>query len=89
MVSWTPTPGAGNRTRAIPSSSASHAWPRRRADIPEPYRTQRLTQDGTFLGVSAISTALLNERGKMYAAATTERGEESDGLMLEQDPHDG
>ena len=44
-----------------------------RAEVLEPYRTQRISKDGTVLEVSIISTALLNETGKMYAIATTER----------------
>ena len=44
-----------------------------RAEILEPYRTQRLTKDGKVKDVSIISTALLNEAGEMYAIATTER----------------
>ena len=44
-----------------------------RAQVLEPYRTQRISKDGTVLEVSIISTALLNETGKMYAIATTER----------------
>lgn len=43
------------------------------AEILEPYRTQRITKQGTVLAVSIISTALLNESGEMYAIATTER----------------
>jgi len=45
-----------------------------RAEILQPYRTQRLTRDGTVVNVSMTSTALLNEAGQMYAIATTERG---------------
>jgi PAS domain S-box-containing protein len=44
-----------------------------RAEILEPYRTQRLTKDGRVKDVSIISTSLLNEAGEMYAIATTER----------------
>ena len=44
-----------------------------RAQILEPYRTQRISKDGAVLQVSIISTALLDEAGKMYAIATTER----------------
>jgi len=44
-----------------------------RAEILEPYRTQRLTKDGRVTEVSIISTALLDEAGAMYAIATTER----------------
>ena len=44
-----------------------------RAEILEPYRTQRLTKDGKVKEVSIISSALLSEAGEMYAIATTER----------------
>ena len=44
-----------------------------RAEIIEPYRTQRLNKTGAIKQVSIISTALLNEAGEMYAIATTER----------------
>jgi two-component system CheB/CheR fusion protein len=43
------------------------------ADILEPYRTQRLTKDGSLLEVWITATALLNEDGHMHAIATTER----------------
>ena len=44
-----------------------------RAEILEPYHTQRLTKKGTILEVTMVSIALVNEAGKMYAIATTER----------------
>ena len=44
-----------------------------KAEILEPYRTQRLAKDGTVKEVSIISTALVNEAGLMYAISTTER----------------
>ena len=44
-----------------------------RAEILEPYRSQRLTRSGATVDVSIISTALVNEAGEMYAVATTER----------------
>jgi two-component system CheB/CheR fusion protein len=44
-----------------------------RAEILQPYRTQRLTNLGVVVEVSIISTALLDEAGQMYAVATTER----------------
>ena len=44
-----------------------------RADILEPYQTQRITKQGGVINVSIVSTALVNEAGKMYAVATTER----------------
>jgi two-component system CheB/CheR fusion protein len=43
------------------------------AEIMEPYRTQRITKDGNVVEVWMTSTALMNEAGKMYAIATTER----------------
>ena len=43
------------------------------AEILEPYRTQRITKDGTIVEVWITATALVNEAGKMYAIATTER----------------
>jgi len=44
-----------------------------RAEVLEPYRTQRLTSTGAVLEVSIISTALLDDSGAPYAIATTER----------------
>jgi two-component system CheB/CheR fusion protein len=43
------------------------------AKVLQPYATQRLAEDGSVVEVSIISTALLDEAGKMYAIATTER----------------
>ena len=44
-----------------------------RAELLEPYRTQRLTKSGQIVEISMIATALLNEAGQVYAVATTER----------------
>jgi two-component system CheB/CheR fusion protein len=44
-----------------------------RAEILEPYFTQRIAKDGAVVEVSIVSTALVNEAGQMYAIATTER----------------
>jgi two-component system CheB/CheR fusion protein len=44
-----------------------------RAEILEPYQTQRLTKSGGVVEISMIATALLNEAGQMYGIATTER----------------
>ena len=49
-----------------------------RAEILEPYRTQRLTKSGKLVEISMIATALLNEAGQVYAIATTERTIEKD-----------
>jgi len=43
------------------------------AEILEPYHTQRITKEGTVVDISIVSTALVNEAGRMYAIATTER----------------
>jgi len=43
------------------------------AEILQPYHTQRITKQGEVMGVSIVSTALLNEAGEIYAIATTER----------------
>ena len=45
-----------------------------KAEVIEPYRTQRLRMDGTVVDVWVTATALINEAGRMYAIATTERG---------------
>jgi two-component system CheB/CheR fusion protein len=39
----------------------------------EPYDAQRLTRDGKTLSAWVIATALVNDRGQVYAIATTER----------------
>ena len=44
-----------------------------RAEILEPYLTQRITKDAAVVEVSMTSTALVDEAGQMYAIATTER----------------
>jgi two-component system CheB/CheR fusion protein len=43
------------------------------SEILEPHQTRRITKEGVVVEVSVISTALVNEAGKMYAIATTER----------------
>ena len=44
-----------------------------RAEVLDPLRTQRIARSGAVVDVSIISTALVNEDGKIYAIATTER----------------
>ena len=44
-----------------------------RKEVLEPYGTQRIAKDGTVVEVWLTATALLNEAGKVYAIATTER----------------
>jgi len=48
-----------------------------RAEVLEPYLTQRLTQGGQLVSVSLTATALVNEAGKVYSIATTERVREN------------
>jgi two-component system CheB/CheR fusion protein len=45
-----------------------------RAEVLQPYLTQRLSQSGTVLEVSVVATGLLNAAKQLYAIATTERG---------------
>ncbi|MFA5214459.1 chemotaxis protein CheB [Sulfuricurvum sp.] len=45
-------------------------------EILQPYRTERITKKGTIVEVWMTSTALMDEKGKMYAIATTERARE-------------
>ena len=42
------------------------------AEVPEPYRTQRLAKDGRIVEVWLTATSLINEAGEVYAIATTE-----------------
>lgn len=44
-----------------------------RAEVLAPFQTRRLTRDGTVVEVSITASALVNEAGKVYAIATTER----------------
>jgi len=44
-----------------------------RAEVLEPYHTERLTKDAKTVAISLIATALLNEAGQVYAVFTTER----------------
>ena len=44
-----------------------------RAEVLQPYRTERLTNQRAVVEVAIVSTALINEAGQMYAIATTER----------------
>jgi two-component system CheB/CheR fusion protein len=52
-----------------------------KADVLKPYRMQRITKDGRMVNIWLTATALVNEGGRIYAIATTERerGLEKDG----------
>jgi two-component system CheB/CheR fusion protein len=43
----------------------------------EPYKTKRIRKDGSIVEVWMIGTALVDENGKMYGIATTERSIEA------------
>lgn len=44
-----------------------------KAETPKPYRTERLAKEGSIVDVWMTVTPLVNEEGKVYAIATTER----------------
>jgi len=51
----------------------------------EPYHTQRIAKGGRTVEVWLTATALMNEIGKVYAIATTEReirGQNEDGASI-------
>ena len=58
------------------------------AEVLEPFRTQRITKEGTVVEVWMTATALVNETGEMYAIATTERTRES-RMDISIDVHNG
>jgi two-component system CheB/CheR fusion protein len=43
------------------------------AEVMEPYRMQRIAKDGRIVEIRLTATALVNDSGKVYAIATTER----------------
>ena len=82
MYGWSETEALAMNVRdRIPQRQQVEALARvlqlSRAEILEPYQTQRIAKDGAVVNVSVISTAMVNEAGKIYAIATTERAKES------------
>jgi two-component system CheB/CheR fusion protein len=78
LYGWTEAQAlAMNVRERIPPAQHDEALARvqqlSQAQVLEPYLTQRLTQAGTLLDISLTATALVNEAGKVYAIATTER----------------
>ena len=73
---------AMNVRRRIPAEIQKEAIERVRqladAVTLEPHQTVRLSKDGKRLNVTLTSTALVNEFGRTYAIATTERLSPSD-----------
>jgi two-component system CheB/CheR fusion protein len=60
-----------------------------RGALPLPYRTQRIARGGAVLEIWMMASALSDERGQMYAIATTERaielpGEQTTEALREQ-----
>jgi two-component system CheB/CheR fusion protein len=56
-----------------------------RAEVLEPYHSQRIAKDGRILEVWLTATALMNQTGEAYAIATTERqirGQNEDGASI-------
>lgn len=47
------------------------------SEVLEPYQTQRMTKSGAVVEIWMTATALVNEFGKTYAIATTERNKKS------------
>ncbi len=54
-----------------------------RAEVLEPYHTQRLTRDGRVVEVWLTATSLVNEADEIYAIATTEREIKSENTKKE------
>ena len=45
-----------------------------RAEVIDPYRTQRLIKDGRKVDVWMIASSLVDDKDNVYAISTTERG---------------
>lgn len=78
MYGWSETEALAMNTRErIPQELREEALHKTHqlslSEILEPYRTKRITKDGSVVEVWMTATALVNEDGKMYAIATTER----------------
>jgi len=74
MYGWSEAEAAADeRARPDPTGAGArkrwHAIRIARAEILEPYPNPTAYQQGLFLAVSIISTALLNDAGEMYAIA--------------------
>lgn len=78
MYGWSEAEALAMNVRdRIPAEGRVEAMTRIRklseAEVLEPYQTQRLTKAGAVISVSMVSTALVDEKGRMYGIATTER----------------
>jgi two-component system CheB/CheR fusion protein len=78
LYGWTELEALQLNVRArIPKAQQPEALERvqqlSQAQTLEPYRTQRLAKDGQVVEVTLTASALVNETGRIYAIATTER----------------
>jgi two-component system CheB/CheR fusion protein len=78
MYGWSETEAMGMNVRdRVPESlqekALDHIRQLCRSEILKPYRTQRITKQGSVLDVWMTTTALLDETGHLYAISTTER----------------
>ena len=67
---WTSQKLKGARRQAE-SSMVKHML---KSQVITPFRTQRTAKDRRIVNVLVTVTALINEAGQVYAAATIERG---------------
>ncbi len=82
MYGWSEDEALGMNVRdlipeGVREEALAKAYQLSRAEILEPYLTQRISKDGAVVEVLMTSTALVNETGQIYAIATTERTRES------------
>ena len=63
--------------KALRNEMLATGLQRDRAEIPEPYRSKRITKEGRIVEVWITATALMNASGQLVAIATTERAGES------------
>lgn len=64
--------------QALQAEALAKLYQAGRAEAHLPYCSQRLSKTGAILGVTIISTALINAAGQVYAIATTERRRDED-----------
>lgn len=79
MYGWSESEALDMNVRAlIPEAEQEHALALvqrlSKAEVLEPYRTQRLSKTGQLVDITLTATALVNGSGTVYAISTTERG---------------
>ncbi|MGZ8545756.1 MAG: CheR family methyltransferase [Sulfuricurvum sp.] len=78
MYGWSETEALAMNTRErIPKELREEALQKIHqlslSEVLEPYKTQRITKNGSVVEVWMTATALINKSGEMYAISTTER----------------